>query len=108
MRKLLTTLALCLCATNAQAAYKSGNDLLTACKAEGLTCYGYITAAQDTYEAWVDWGLITEKRMCVPHGVSAEQLRLVVLKYMESKPEALHLNAGSFVLNALIVAFPCK
>lgn len=109
MRKLLTALILCLCVTNAQSAYFSGNSLLSKCTSdtEVLTCYGYLMAAVDMYETWENWGDM-EEQMCVPPNVTAGQLKLIILKYMEKAPEELHKTAGSFVINALITAFPCE
>lgn len=109
MRKLVAVLALFLCLTRAQAGYQSGNDLLTDCNGAGskIACYGYLMAAVDTYITWNTWGDIRDQ-MCIPDGVTPEQLRLIVVKHMEGIPERLHNTASSFVLNALMQAFPCE
>ncbi|MFP6801731.1 MAG: Rap1a/Tai family immunity protein, partial [Pseudomonadales bacterium] len=50
-----------------------------------------------------------EPKFCVPegeNGVTAGQLRKIVVKYLNENPEELHLTAGSLVSNALNEAFP--
>lgn len=108
MSKKLIALVLYLYIANAQAAFQTGNSLLTHCTdTVKIACYGYLMAAADTYNAWHGWGEL-KARMCVPSAVSGEQLRLIVVKHLEVRPEALHYNAGGLVLNALMEAFPCK
>ena len=45
---------------------------------------------------------------CTPRGVTWEQMRLVVLKWLQNHPESLHKPSGHLILTALASAFPCK
>jgi hypothetical protein len=43
-----------------------------------------------------------------PQGVTGEQARLIVEKYMQDHPEQLHQSARSIAGTALVRAFPCN
>lgn len=45
---------------------------------------------------------------CYPTGVTQEQIREVVMKYLREHPDRLNDPAPLLVLNGLIAAFPCK
>jgi hypothetical protein len=47
--------------------------------------------------------------ICWPEGgVSNDQARLVVIKWLEDHPENLNIGAASQIVDALTKAFPCK
>ncbi len=91
--------------------FTTGNDMLSYCsvsdpKFNRLYCHGYMASVYDTHNVWVEWGDLPQK-FCSPDEVTQDQLRLVVVKYLEAHPAKLHLSGGSLVLNALMEAFPC-
>jgi hypothetical protein len=75
-------------------------------------CRGFIEAVLDMN----DLHLLTARLnnapsrspMCIPASVGWDQLRKVVLKYMNDHPEQLHLRARNIVLDSISPAFPCK
>ena len=90
--------------------YKSGNQLIENCDDESVygrtACLNYILGIAEAHTTLKAWG--EANVMCIPETVTGGQLMAVSLKYMRSVPEILHLGAGSHVLNALLVAFPCR
>jgi Rap1a immunity proteins len=52
-------------------------------------------------------GLPNDDKFCAP-GVSLEQALLVVIKYIEARPERLHEQLLPLALEALHKAWPCK
>ena len=113
MKKFLLIALLCV-SGNAGAAVESfitGNEMLSDCAEtprgmKFIYCHGYIASAYDTHNVWVEWGDLPQK-FCSPDEVTQDQLRLVVVKYLEAHPAKLHLSGDSLVLNALMEAFPC-
>ena len=69
-------------------------------------CVGYLAGIVDATDTWTDWEYMGPQ-VCLQTGVTVEQLRQVVLRYMREYPEQWHLTAGSFVLNAYREAWPC-
>jgi len=51
--------------------------------------------------------LAPKGKYCPPDGVTINQARLVVIKYIEDKPEQLHLPFLSLAIDALRKAWPC-
>ncbi len=73
--------------------FKSGNELLSDCTETSrelnyMHCLGYIAAAADTHDVWVTWGDL-HRKICTPLEVPQEQLRRVVVKYLEERPALL-------------------
>ena len=95
-----------------QAAFAAANDLLQECKSDSAakynTCGGHIMAISDYQTTLLNWSDLDEPFFCVPDGASTGQLVKVVTKYLNERPEKLHLSAGSAVANALYSAFPCS
>lgn len=46
--------------------------------------------------------------VCMPNGVTIEQVARVVVKYLTDHPETLHFEAGALTGHALKSAFPCS
>jgi hypothetical protein len=87
----------------------SGNDLLDWCKKPvpmGAMCVGYIVGASDANLDFFN-ALGAEHLFCIPNGVTREQTRDVVVKYLNAHPERRHFSASSQVPQALEEAFPC-
>ena len=102
--------AVLLVALTTAEAFENGNSVLAKCVGDSgmkSACYSYISGVVDAHFIWVNWYEMSEK-MCVPSQVTNEHLRRVVLKYLEERPEILHLVAAGFVLVALAEAFPCE
>lgn len=102
---------LLLLSAQSQAGFVSGNKLLQTCDSNENgalnSCYGYIAGANDYQQAMVGWGYIDKPPYCLSESVTTDQLVKVVTKYLNERPEKLHLDAGSLVANALNNAFPC-
>jgi Rap1a immunity proteins len=60
--------------------------------AHGQWCYGFITGYFDFYKGDIK----------APEGVSVEQLRLVLMRYLNTHPEVLHLSADELLLRAVL------
>jgi hypothetical protein len=63
-------------------------------------CAGYVAGVADT--------LTVLERICPPDGVTHGQMRKVVLKYLNDRPQLHHRYAITLVEAALNIAFPCK
>jgi hypothetical protein len=46
--------------------------------------------------------------ICLPEGMKAEQVRVIVAKFVRSNPGKWHKEAHTLVLDALTPVFPCK
>lgn len=97
----------------------TGNELLESCKnaaSESSTknssfsagfCLGSMQSVGDLL-TFVNAGLETEARICLPATVTNGQASRVVVKYLQDNPEKLHLNGTALVVMAIQKAFPCK
>ena len=85
--------------------FESGESLLAVCNVQKLSehwyCVGYVTAAWDTH--------LLHGQLCPPisEAVTKGHLKRVAVKYLEARPEDLHLTAGSLVRSAFEEEFPC-
>jgi len=117
--KYLLTIVLLFSSNQASAAtvFYSGNEMLKMCEAyfsetgsvvDANVCVGYVTGIHDGQIVFSGWGDM-KKTICLPgSGVKGGQLVRIVIKYLQENPEDLHLTAGSLVVNALVIAFPCE
>ena len=102
-----------LSATTICAAERSAEELLTQCTSTDsevfkLACASYMHGFGDAVAvlASID---SASSRVCLPKdGISADQLRRIVVKWLEDHPKELHAPASFEVLIALVDAFPCK
>ena len=120
-------LALCLVLVAGDAAgvgaFVTGNKLLGWCKAgeradaatasetdwmEASKCRAYTQAVHDDYATWRDADIIPGDYYCLPNGVIVSQLERIVVKYLEARPEELHMAASGLVVLAYMEAFPCN
>ena len=108
------------------AAAMDGNEMLNKCKLawtepvpgdatasqeyDGAYCMGYIDAVLDVGARWKTTELPSTKSVhfCLPTGVTSDQARKVVRKYLEQHPEKLHWEAVQLITLALADPFPCK
>lgn len=91
-----------------EAASLTGNKLLQMCASPSgsvgdIACDHFI----EGFAAGVDY-LAGDKVICFPNGVTVNQGRLVVEKFMRENPEKLHTQAALLVGAAFRRAFPCK
>jgi hypothetical protein len=103
------TLALCTCASMAQADFFTGNDLKARLVAwedksnndsvSSSIGAGYVIGVADAFN-----GIY----ICLPASVTLGQVSAIVLKYLNQHPEDLHKWASVLSYNALIASFPCK
>jgi hypothetical protein len=104
---LMTTRAL------AQSEYfHDGTGLYKTCTSSDVAlvnhCLGYIVGVVDTL--WVmDWSTKhTGVRTCVPAGARADRLKDIVVRFLASTSDDLHLPAAALANAALAQAFPCR
>ena len=69
------------------------------------SCLGYIRAANDMYEIMVN---NANRTICIPSGLDAKHLVMVVVKYLNEHPEKLQDPASASVYEAFQVYFPCS
>ena len=98
--------------------FKIGEDLQAACHgtaageehsntAEYLLCLGYLQAVVDTDATMAEWGR-APRQACVPRGVTSSELRLVLLAWLDARPDQLRFSAASLALTAFAETWPCK
>ena len=93
--------------------YYSGSDLLATCgtdlpKYNIGVCIGYLKSVSDMHNLMVEWEILEKNEWCMPDGVTTEQLKEIVEKYISAYPEYLTFGASSVVWNAFLWAFPCE
>jgi Rap1a immunity proteins len=107
----LLMLFICMPAYSASALL-SGKSFLSICEAKediwNVQCLRYIEGVNDVYKSLDDWDLLNKKIYCMPGDIQAKQLKRIVVRYLNEYPEELHTIASGHVLNAFILAFPCK
>ena len=90
-------------------AFLRANQLYSLCSSEvkldNAVCEGYIIGVNDSV---FSGHLSNIFQVCYPAGISIEQLRLVLVKYMETVPEKLHFVAEGIVVEGLATVFQCQ
>jgi hypothetical protein len=92
----------------------SGTDLYRSCMAKNkslgdLLCIAYVHGFLDGIVSGHGIGKNAPTLYCPPEeGVSVDQGRLIVEKYLREHPEQLHEQAGIQVTSAMIEAFRCR
>jgi hypothetical protein len=101
----LSTWLLCSSPAFAATALETGNVLLQDCVQQNLQfCLGYVDAVTDA----LDGNSVNGYIACIPKGVTAGQLKDVVVQYLLFKPADRHLAAVGLVADAISQAFPCR
>ena len=95
-----------------------GNSWLGACRSQSLLERGICTMYIAGYVAGAEDALVRDALrrgldgvtvpFCRPQGVTRDQMRLVVIRFMEKNPTLLHLNFAMIIGGAMSDAFPCK
>ena len=109
----LFTLALVVSLVPATAAEKRADDVLRECtdsdSAMRLSCLAYMSGFMDGIELGQAGSSSEMQRICLPdEGVSAEQARRVVVKWLQDHPKNLHESGRIQVFLAMADAFPCR
>jgi Rap1a immunity proteins len=112
---ILTAGVITIAATNSALAF-NGVDLNNACAdkkngAGDLTCTAYIRGVSEGFMRGLALSDKLQERIiyCPPtDGVSAEQARLIVEKYIRDHPKKLNEQASFLIEDALLGAFPCR
>jgi hypothetical protein len=91
----------------------TGIDLLKQCENNTPICNGFVVGVVDTSQLIKNGATIDEislggSHWCLPAGVTWEQDRLILVKWLKDHPENLHYAAPSLVAAAYAEAFPCK
>jgi len=96
-------------AAETTSAYINAITLLKICRSSDLTlqgeCIGYIKGVSDR----LDDVPAEQRKVCAPPGITAGQLRDVVVRFLRRQNRTWQNNSGSSVVDvALRNAFPCK
>ena len=90
-------------------AFLRANQLYSLCSSESkldnAVCEGYIIGVNDSV---FSGHLSSVFQVCYPAGVTIEQLRLVLVKYMSAVPEKLQFVAEGIVAEGLATVFQCQ
>lgn len=99
-------------ASAATVQFFTGNDLYQFCKsnssADRAFCYGFVSGVADTERAIDSYRKPPVQHICIDDTVVVDQVRGVVIRYMEQFPEKRNYSAASIASDALERAFPCK
>ncbi|MTJ05053.1 MAG: hypothetical protein FH759_10230 [Sediminimonas qiaohouensis] len=105
----------------------SGNELLETCTSDNQVLAGFCVGYIIGYSEGAPWGVaLAADNMpaetgtpdvntlvgkvtgsCVPADASNDQLRDVVIKYMQENPASRHESARALIWRAYAAAFPC-
>jgi hypothetical protein len=96
-------------AAETTSAYINAITLLRICRSPDLTlqgeCIGYIKGVSDR----LDDAPPEQRKVCAPPGITAGQLRDVVVRFLRRQTRTWQNNSGSSIVDvALRSAFPCK
>jgi hypothetical protein len=92
--------------TPSYAAFVTGNKLYSDCMEESpLFCLGYIDGVSDALDMAREGN---SRAQCVPVGVTAGQVKDVVVRYLYAHPESRNLEGGYLVVAAIGGAWNCK
>ena len=90
-------------------AFLRANQLYSLCSSEvkldNAVCEGYIIGVNDSVFSGHRSNVF---QVCYPAGVTIEQLRLILVKYMETVPDKLHFVAEGIVAEGLATVFQCQ
>ncbi len=80
--------------------------------AEAAHCLGYLNGIMDAY---ADWDTLNTMRhannqspACVPSNTNAQEVAMVVVKFLNDHPNKLHDPRYDLVVTALSGAYPCE
>lgn len=109
LRGLSLLIALLVMSSPSNAGFDTGNQLWDACQnredaMNTVRCVGYVRGAVDA----LTFAASTSDLFCLRNGVTAGQVRDVVVNHLAQHPQDRDRGATILVLNALVDAFPCQ
>ena len=89
--------------------FYNGTKLYNLCRAENAIdealCEGYILGVQD---AIYSGHLSDHFSVCLPEGVEPDQIRLQLIRFIESNPDIMNFAAEGLVAKTLETSYACK
>lgn len=99
----------------------SASDMISACNnifdgyegelidAEGAAkCSGFIQGYQAAITQAANLYPNQKQVVCLPKGISIEQLARVIVNSLKEQPELLHIDGATMAVDAIRTVFPCK
>lgn len=113
MKKLFLTVMIGIFPNAASAGFWDGNDLHQFCTEQPLSykeaaAIGYVTAVIDTILALKEMNTLPQDIMCIPTGVTIDQVKDIICRGLAENPEKRHATASLLSTTYLLQAFPCK
>ena len=91
--------------------FMSGTQLTQVCNGgdidSALSCRSYLMGVIDGIST-VSVGMVGRNALCIPPNVTIEQIRLIVVRELQTHPESLHYTPASLIYKAIDRAFPCN
>ena len=89
--------------------FYNGTKLYNLCRSDNATdealCEGYILGVQD---AIYSGHLSDHFSICLPEGVEPDQIRLLLLRFIENNPDIMNFAAEGLVAKTLETSYSCK
>ena len=85
----------------------SGADMIQNCSLDAVVCEVYMRSLLDAHDTVLVWSQ-SPSRICPPRSMEPAELWRTVSARMLARPERLGASAGSLVLDALQVSYPCS
>ena len=89
--------------------FYNGTKLYNLCRAENAIdealCKGYILGVQD---AIYSGHLSDHFSICLPEGVEPDQIRLMLVRFIENNPDIMNFAAEGLVAKTLETFYSCK
>ena len=120
----LVAVAVAIFPIHSRAQVQTGADLLKTCQVvleskpnniamlDGVSCLAYLRGMSETFDLWK---VFNDRRKqnnpppaCVPNGVTAREIAIVVVKYIKRHPTEMHHEVSDVALTALMDSYPCS
>ena len=89
--------------------FYNGTQLYNLCRAanaiDEAVCEGYILGVQD---AIYSGHLSDHFNICLPEGVEPDQIRLMLIRFIENNPDIMNFAAEGLVAKTLETSYSCK
>lgn len=107
MKKVILSLLLMICFSQAQAKVMSGKMALAFCN-DNVQCALIASAYSDGFSYALLAIQADNSVFCLPPSVSSGLLGRVFRRYLADNPEQLHFTAASLAISAFSEEFPCE
>lgn len=84
----------------------SGADMIENCGVDAVVCDVYLRSLLDAHDTLLVWSK-SPSRICPPRSMEPAELWQTVSARLRARPDRLGASAGSLVLDALQVSYPC-